>query len=140
VVAVNKADGDLLLRATSAAGDYRHALRMLPPATPGWTTPVLTYSARDGTGLTELWKAVIDHRELLHTTGQLAQRRAHQQKRWLERLLEETILRQFRAQPGFAAALADAQAEVTAGAVTVPQAVRALMERLEPLSGGAARL
>jgi len=140
VVAVNKADGDLLLRAKSAAGDYRHALRMLPPATPGWTTPVLTYSARDGTGLTELWKAVIDHRELLHTTGQLAQRRAHQQKRWLERLLEETILRQFRAQPGFAAALADAQAEVTAGAVTVPQAVRALMERLEPLSGGAARL
>lgn len=130
VIAVNKADGDLLLRAKRAAGDYRHALRMLPPATPGWTTPVLTYSAREGTGLQELWGAVTGHRELLESSGQLSERRAHQRQRWLQRLLEETILRQFRAQPGFAAALADAQAGVTAGSITVPKAVKALMERL----------
>ncbi len=137
VIAVNKADGDLLVRAKRAAGDYRQALRMLPPATPGWTTPVLTYSAREGTGLEELWGAVTSHRELLQKSGQLAERRAHQQQRWLERLLEETILRQFRTRPGFASALADAQARVAAGAMTVPQAVRALTLPEGPGTGAA---
>ena len=35
LIAVNKADGDRVAAAKRAAGDYRHALRMLPPATPG---------------------------------------------------------------------------------------------------------
>jgi LAO/AO transport system kinase len=129
VIAVNKADGDLLPRAMRAAGDYRHALRMLPPATPGWTTPVLTCSAREGTGMPALWEAVAGHRELLQSSGQLVERRARQQRRWLERLLEETVLRQFQGQPGFAAALADAHAAAAAGDVTVPQAVQALIDR-----------
>jgi LAO/AO transport system kinase len=114
VIAVNKADGDLLVPAKRAAGDYRHALHMLEPATPGWTTPVLTYSARDGTGLQDLWQAVSDHR-------------------WLGRLLSETVLRRFRARPGFAAELADAEAAVRAGEMTVPQAVRRLVGDAEPV-------
>ena len=54
LIAVNKADGDQVAAARRAAADYRHALRMLPPATPGWQTPVLTVSARDGTGVADL--------------------------------------------------------------------------------------
>jgi LAO/AO transport system kinase len=127
IVAVNKADGDLLVPAKRAAGDYRHALHMLPPATPGWTTPVLTYSAREGTGLEELWSAITDHRALLDSSGQLASRRAQQQRHWLGRLLSETVLRRFRARPGFAADMAAAEAAVQAGEQTVAQAVRELV-------------
>ncbi len=127
VVAVNKADGDLLVAAKRAAGDYRHALHMLPPATPGWTTPVLTYSAREGVGLAELWSAITDHRALLEASGQLQSRRAEQQRRWLGRLLAETVLRRFRARPGFAEAMAAAEAAVRAGEITVPQAVSELV-------------
>jgi LAO/AO transport system kinase len=127
VIAVNKADGELLLAARRAAGDYRHALRMLPPATPGWSTPVLTYSAREGSGLTELWDAVCAHRELLDSSGQLAQRRAVQQRHWLERLLNETVLRQLRARPGFDEALTHAWSDIHAGHLTVPQAVDAIL-------------
>ncbi|HET9075050.1 MAG TPA: methylmalonyl Co-A mutase-associated GTPase MeaB [Solirubrobacteraceae bacterium] len=127
VVAVNKADGDLLKAARRAAGDYRHALRMLPPATPGWTTPVLTYSAREGDGLAELWGAISDHRAHLEHSGQLSARRAEQQRHWLGRLLSETVLARFRAQPGFPEALAAAEAAVAAGDKTVPQAVLELV-------------
>jgi LAO/AO transport system kinase len=129
VIAVNKADGDQVVAAKRAAGDYRHALRMLPPSTPGWTTPVLTYSAREGTGLPELWDAITEHRALLESSGQLEQRRNEQERRWLQRLLEETILRQFRSRPGFSAALGTAQAEVDAGRLTVPQAVKQIVAR-----------
>ena len=128
LIAVNKADGELLLAAKRAAGDYRHALRMLPESTPGWTTPVLTYSARKGTGLPELWETVLAHRDLLESSGQLQQRRARQQRRWLERLLEETVLRRLRARPGFEEALAGAWQSVREGHLTVPQAVGTILE------------
>jgi LAO/AO transport system kinase len=129
IVAVNKADGDRLTPAKRAAGDYRHALRLLPPSTDGWQTPVLTYSALDGSGLDTLWETVLEHRQLLADSGQLLERRARQQRRWLERLLDETLLREFKSQPGFAAALRSAQAAVQDGSETVPQAVRALLNR-----------
>ncbi len=127
VIAVNKADGDLLVAARRAAGDYRHALHMLAPATPGWTTPVLTYSAREGNGLQALWQAIIDHRTHLERSGLLDERRAEQQRHWLSRLLSETVLRRFRARPGFAAELAEAEAAVQHGNMTVPQAVHQLV-------------
>jgi LAO/AO transport system kinase len=127
LIAVNKADGDRLIAAKRAAGDYRHALRMLPPATPGWTTPVLLLSARDGTGLDTLWEAVEGHRAVLESSGQLHERRSRQQRRWLARLLEETVLRQFRARPGIDAALAEVQDAVEHGTMTVPQAVQQLV-------------
>jgi LAO/AO transport system kinase len=129
LIAVNKADGDRVIAAKRAAGDYRHALRMLPPATPGWTTPVLLLSARDGTGLDTLWGAVLGHRALLASSGQLQERRSRQQRRWLARLLEETVLRQFRERPGIGAALAAAEEAVEQGTMTVPQAVRELVSR-----------
>jgi LAO/AO transport system kinase len=128
LIVVNKADGDNVAAAKRAAGDYRHALRMLPPSTPGWETPVLTFSAREGTGLTEVWDAVTGHRDLLESRGELASRRAAQRQRWLERLLNETILRSFRARAGFAEALADAQAAVQSEELTVPQAVQQLLD------------
>ena len=128
LVAVNKADGDLLPAARRAAGDYRHALRMLPESTPGWKTPVLLYSAVEGTGVPELWEAVESHRELLDASGQLEQRRAAQQRRWMQRLLEETVIRRLRARPGVDDALEGAWASVRAGELTVPQAVAAILE------------
>jgi LAO/AO transport system kinase len=126
VIAVNKADGDRVIDANRAAGDYRHALRMLPPSTPGWKTPVLTLSARDGTGLDELWETVEGHRAHLESSGQLTERRSRQRRRWLDLLLDETILREFKSRPGFEAQLAEARHAVDDGTMTVPQAVQQL--------------
>lgn len=123
LIAVNKSDGDRVAAARRAAADYRHALRMLPPATPGWQTPVLTVSARDGTGVVDLWEAIVAHRDLLADDGRLQERRAQQQRRWLHGLLDETILREARSRPGFEAQVADAERAVADGRLTVPQAV-----------------
>ncbi len=123
LIAVNKSDGDRVAAARRAAADYRHALRMLPPATPGWQTPVLTVSARDGTGVADLWEAIVAHRDLLADDGRLEERRAQQQRRWLHGLLDETILRQARSRPGFEAQVASAERAVAEGRLSVPQAV-----------------
>ena len=128
IVAVNKADGELLPAARRAAGDYKHALRMLPASTEGWATPVLTYSARERTGLEELWEKVEAHRTLLQDSGQLTERRARQQRHWLIRLLEETVIARLRARPGFDDALSRAWEDVRAEKITVPQAVGSILE------------
>ena len=40
MIAVNKADGDNVKRATTAAAEYRAALHILNPRSPNWTPPV----------------------------------------------------------------------------------------------------
>src|SRR4029077_1211423 len=89
MIAVNKADGDNLKRATTAAAEYRAALHILNPRSPNWAPPVLTYSALTGNGVAELWGQVLLHRDRMTKTGELAQRRREQQVKWMWSMLEE---------------------------------------------------
>lgn len=127
LIVVNKADGDRVPLARRAAADYRRALRLLPPATPGWTTPVLTASATEGRGLAELWEAVGEHRALLERDGLLEQRRRAQALRWLRGFVEEAVLTAFRERPGVAEALAAAERAVTDADATIPQAAASVL-------------
>jgi LAO/AO transport system kinase len=123
VVVVNKADGERVNLAKRARGDFRQAIHMLPPSTPGWETPVLTASALEGTGLAEIWDAVEGHREVLAESGLLAERRSHQKRVWLDSMIEEAALRSFFDRAGVAEAVESARAAVEAGEKTVPEAV-----------------
>ncbi|MDP2710047.1 MAG: methylmalonyl Co-A mutase-associated GTPase MeaB [Solirubrobacteraceae bacterium] len=127
LVVVNKADGEHVADARRAAMDYRHALRMLQPATPGWKSPVLTASAMTGDGLPEMWAAIEEHRAHLDASGLLGERRRDQQLRWLRALLDETVLASFADRPGVDDALRAAREAVVAAEVTVPQAVARVM-------------
>lgn len=131
VVAVNKADGALAAAARRTARDYRQALGLLPASTPGWTTPVLTYSALEAFGIDELWGAIEGHHASIQADGQLAQRRLRQQRHWLRALLEQSVIASFRARPGFDDAFSSAEADVEAGVVTVPDAVARIMRSVD---------
>lgn len=128
VVVVNKADGERVNLAKRARGDFRQALHMLPPSTPGWETPVLTASALEGAGLAEIWDAVEGHRELLAESGLLEERRARQKRVWLDSMIEEAALRSFFDREGVSGAVEAARAAVEAGDRTVPEAVLEILE------------
>lgn len=128
LIVVNKSDGDALKMARRAAADYRHALRMLPPSTPGWKTPVLNASATEGTGIAETWDTVEQHRAHLEQSGELERRRAAQQLRWLRQQVEEVVLATFRDRPGVAEAMEAAQEQVRSASATVPQAAAKVLE------------
>lgn len=128
LIVVNKTDGDRLSAARRARGDFLHALRMMPPSTPGWDTPVLLASAVERTGLEEVWQAIENHRKLLEETGLLEERRADQRQRWLDAMIEEAVLAAFHEQPGVDERIAAARARVAAGEITVPQATRQVIE------------
>lgn len=128
LIVVNKSDGDALKMARRAAADYRHALRMLPPSTPGWKTPVLNASATEGTGIAETWDAIESHRSHLEQSGELERRRAAQQLRWLRQQVEEVVLATFRDRPGVAEAMETAQEQIRTASATVPQAAAKVLE------------
>src|SRR5690349_4401089 len=89
IIAVNKADGDNVRRATAAAAEYRAALHILTPRSAHWSPPVLTYSALTGDKVPELWAQVIAHRERMEASGERVARRREQQVKWLWTMVNE---------------------------------------------------
>lgn len=128
VVVVNKADGDRVNAANRARGDFRQALHMLPPSTPGWETPVLTASALEGTGLAEIWDAIEGHRAVLEESGLLEERRSRQREVWLDSMIEDAALEHFLAREGVTEAVQAARAAVASGEQTVPEAFLSVLE------------
>src|SRR5207237_10479979 len=53
MIAVNKADGDNIKRATAAAAEYRAALHIISAGSELWTPPVVTFSGLTGDGIAE---------------------------------------------------------------------------------------
>jgi LAO/AO transport system kinase len=130
MIAVNKADGDNLVRAKAAAAEYRAALHILSPRSPNWSPPVVTYSALTGEGIPALWAKVLEHREKLTASGELVARRAEQQVKWMWEMLEERLFAPLRSDRSLKAALPRFEAEVAAGRLAPNAAVEQIADML----------
>ncbi|MFL6797679.1 MAG: methylmalonyl Co-A mutase-associated GTPase MeaB [Xanthobacteraceae bacterium] len=123
IIAVNKADGDNLKRASSAAAEYRAALHILAPRVAGWSPPVVTFSGLSGQGVAELWDVVLRHREHMLTSGQLTARRRDQQVKWMWAMLEDRMMARMRSHPALRAKLPRLEAAVAQGHMSASLAV-----------------
>jgi LAO/AO transport system kinase len=123
MIAINKADGDNLRRAKAAAADYRAALHILNPRSPHWSPPVVTYSALTGDGVTDLWGAILDHRERMTKAGEFAARRREQQVKWMWAMLEDRVFARLRSDPSLKAKLPRLEAAVAEGRMSPAVAV-----------------
>jgi LAO/AO transport system kinase len=130
MIAVNKADGDNVARARLAAADYRAALNILVPHSAHWSPPVLTYSALTGSGIAELWAQVLEHKEKMTGSGELAARRREQQVKWMWTLLEERLTARLRSDPSVRARLRQAETAVAAGKLAPALAVEEIAQLL----------
>lgn len=100
VVAVNKADGELLPRAREAARALSAAQRLQGPREGGWSARTLAISAQEASGFEELWTALQEHLGALRAAGALEPRRAAQRVRWMRALVAEQLLTAADARPG----------------------------------------
>ena len=130
MIAVNKADGDNIKRATTAAAEYRAALHILNPRSPNWSPPVVTYSALRGTGIAELWAQVLAHRERMTSSGELAARRREQQVKWMWSMLEERLFARLKSDAAVRAKLPQIEASVADGRLAATLAVEQIAAAL----------
>lgn len=126
-IAINKADGDNVEKARKARKEYETALHLLRPASPNWSPPVLTCSARDMTGIDEIWDVVLKHREIMTCSGELAQHRQSQSLDWMWSLVEEGLKDRFRHHSQVRKHLGALSRQVENGAVTPTAAAGQLL-------------
>ena len=139
VIAVNKADGSHQVEAARTARELSGVLRLLGPGdeteTAGWTPPVLTCSAREGTGLDEVWRQVQAHRSTLDASGALAAKRRRQLIGWTWDMVRQTLLQQLRENSGVRALTPAVEAQVLEGALTPAQAAEQILGALARATG-----
>lgn len=114
-VAVNKADGDNVTAAETAAVTYRQALHLMTPMSASWVPPVMTCSALHDRSLDAIWDQIVAHRERLEVSGELAAKRQGQDVRWMWSMVADRLMEQFRGTPSVEARVGELEAAVRAG-------------------------
>ncbi|XP_074085312.1 methylmalonic aciduria type A protein, mitochondrial isoform X2 [Macrotis lagotis] len=96
LVAVTKADGDLVVPARRIQAEYVSALKLLRKRSKVWRPKVVRISSRTGEGITEMWDRMKEFRDLMLASQELIARRQKQQKIWMWNLIQESVLERFR--------------------------------------------
>ncbi|BBY08474.1 methylmalonyl Co-A mutase-associated GTPase MeaB [Mycobacterium noviomagense] len=128
IVVVNKADGDHLADARIAARELSSAIRLIYPRDTLWRPPVLTMSALEGNGLTELWETVERHRQVLKEAGEFDARRRAQQVDWTWQMVRDTVLERLLSNPEVRKIRADVERQVLAGELTPAMAAQQILK------------
>ena len=127
MIAVNKADGDNVPAARTAARDYSAALRLTQPTSPTWTPPVVTCAGLSGDGLDEVWVQVEAHREALIGSGEWTERRRAQRLAWMWSMVEDRLLVGLRSDPAVLSLLGAVEDDVLDGRTTPSAAAARLL-------------
>jgi LAO/AO transport system kinase len=127
-LAINKADGDNVPRATRAAAEYRAALNLFRHTSPHWDPPVVTVSALESRGMSNVWSIVLDHRERMRVSGELDATRRRQQKAWFWNVLEEEVRGRFLARDDVRRLLPEIERQVEAGTLPPTEGARRLLK------------
>ncbi|MFZ4806912.1 MAG: methylmalonyl Co-A mutase-associated GTPase MeaB [Hyphomicrobiaceae bacterium] len=130
MIAINKADGDNIPRATRSAAEYQAALSILTPASETWQPTVVTVSGRDNTGLEQLWGKIREHKARREATGEYAERRRQQAVSWMHELLRDRLIARAAANPAVARAMPGVEADVRAGTLLPTLAVTRILALL----------
>lgn len=127
-IAVNKADGDNIEKAEAAKKMYENALHLFAPNDTGWVPNVLTCSAKEHAGISQLWETVAHHHEILSKNGFLHKKRQEQALEWMAFSLEEGLKEWFYQLPEVGRMMPELTDAVKQGRTTPQGAVRKLLE------------
>ncbi len=127
-MAINKADGDNLLRAQAARIQYENALHLFPPPASGWTPKVELCSALEKTGIDRVWDMIQAHEQLLRENGHFDAKRSRQQAQRMHESIEESLRVHFYGHPDIQRQLPEEEAALARNQATSFQAAGRLLE------------
>lgn len=130
-IVINKADGDNLLKAKVARGQYERMLEYIRPATPGWKTHAYMCSAIEHTGLKELWTIIKAFEEQGKKSGVFKKRRDGQLLDWMHSMIDEHLHNLFFEDRVITGRLPEVKEAVLAGGISPTQAVAELINMFD---------
>ncbi|MDE2821428.1 MAG: methylmalonyl Co-A mutase-associated GTPase MeaB [Chloroflexota bacterium] len=129
---INKADGDNKIAAGAARAEFNRALRLLAPATEGWTTGAHTASGMTGAGVDEIWEVIRQFVAATKASGVFAARRQAQLRDWLRDAIEARLRDYFYAQTSVQVALPEVEAAVMRGDLSATAAAEKILSLILP--------
>jgi LAO/AO transport system kinase len=128
LLAVNKADGDNVTRATIACAESNRVLHFLQPATPGWETRCVTCSALIPQTLAALWANVEAFMVSTRESGAFGARRKRQSIEWMHAMIDGELRHRFFRDPRVKQLLPGIEKQVANQTLPAATAVRRIME------------
>ena len=128
MMAINKADGDNLLRAHAARQEYASALHMFPPRSDGWVPPVLTCSSRTGAGIMDVWETIKSFESQTKKNGSFDANRRHQRLQWLHQTIKNDLMMEFWSDPKIRQHLDSLKDQVESGDIYSGRAAKTLVD------------
>lgn len=98
-IVITKDDGDNQVRAKSAKQEFQRALHLYPPKTNGWEPKVLTASAYENKGISEVKELIGSYEDHCRKTGNFSLKRAEQNTEWMEQTLLALLQDRFKNHP-----------------------------------------
>jgi LAO/AO transport system kinase len=98
-VVITKSDGDNETKAHLAQLQYQSALHLFPPNESNWYAKVLTCSALNKVGLTEIWSIIQHYQLMAMDNGWFYKRRREQNKAWMHEVIKGQLESQFYNHP-----------------------------------------
>lgn len=121
VVAINKADGDRVTEARTAARELTGALHLVYGRGADWLPPVLTCSGMTGDGVEEVWRFCVGHADHLGPDG-LARKRSLQQMELAWSLVRDEVTQRLAQSPSVQAVRERIRNSVLSGELGAAQA------------------
>lgn len=128
-IAITKADGDNNQKAKNARMEYVHALHLFPPTANNWYPPVLTCSALEKTGLSEIWQVIIDFENQMKENGFWKKNRQEQSLNWMYDYIKQYLETQFFSDKSVKANLEIISNQVLSEAILPIQGASKLLEK-----------
>ena len=127
-LAITKTDGDNAPAANRARLEYQNALHLFPPTGTGWQPPVVTCSALNNSGISEVWRLIEQHQTMMDALDRdgLSKRLRHRQQQaldWFRSLLRQRVEQQFFTQSGLQEKVRQLEKEISNGTILPSQAV-----------------
>ncbi|XP_069098712.1 methylmalonic aciduria type A protein, mitochondrial isoform X2 [Pleurodeles waltl] len=128
LVAITKADGDLLVPARRIQAEYVSAMKLLRKRSKLWRPQVMRISAKNGEGITEMWKKMTEFYEVMLGSSELYRKRRRQQKVWMWNLIQDNVLEHFKSHPAVCGQIPILEKDVLRGVLSPGRAADLLLK------------
>ena len=91
VIAINKADQQNKAAANLAMQEYKNALHLFPKSESGYDPEVISCSALENTGITDIWEMVNNYQEITLKNGFWEKNRQRQNLDWMHDYIRQTL-------------------------------------------------
>ncbi|WP_221394830.1 methylmalonyl Co-A mutase-associated GTPase MeaB [Dyadobacter sp. NIV53] len=98
-VAINKADGLNKMATDLAVHEYKNALHLFPKSDSGYIPQVISCSAMENTGITNIWEIINDYQQTTKQNGFFEKNRRLQNLDWMYEHIRQTLETMFYEKP-----------------------------------------